>query len=259
MGLAAVLCACGGKAVPEVDASAAPAAAEGPERSAAIGALAKQLTAPGAPHGTVLEKLDASSYSYLRLRTEAGEIWAAVPQTDVAIGAEVTIANATAMDGFESQTLGRRFDQILFGTLEGQSATPGAAGLPPGHVPVSAPMAGAAEPIAVEKATGADARTVAEIHAERTALAGKPVTVRAQVVKFTPGIMGKNWLHVRDGSGSDAAEDNDLTVTTQGSVRVGDVVVVSGSVSVDRDFGAGYAYKVIIEDATVTPTQRAGM
>jgi hypothetical protein len=61
--------------------------------------------------------------------------------------------------------------------------------------------------------------------------------------------MGKNWLHVRDGSGSKAAKDNDLTVTTDVVAKVGDVVTVTGTVSVDKDFGAGYAYPVIVENA----------
>ena len=227
-----------------------------------MAALAQQLTRPGAPSGTVLERLDASSYSYLRLRTPSGEIWAAVPQTDVAVGTQVTIANAAPMDGFESQTLGRRFEQILFGTLD-PSSSGGEVGLPPGHVPVNRETAATSDteavPIVVEKATGADGRTIAEIYAQRTTLAGKQVVVRARVVKFTPGIMGKNWLHLRDGSGTAAAEDHDLTVTTNSMVRVGDMVVVSGSVSIDRDFGAGYAYKVIMEDAPVTAIQRAGL
>ena len=77
----------------------------------------------------------------------------------------------------------------------------------------------------------------------------KPV-VRGKVVKFLPQIMGKNWLHLQDGSGSEGS--NDLTVTTATTVNVGDVVLVSGVVSVDRDFGFGYEYDVILEDAEVT-------
>lgn len=62
--------------------------------------------------------------------------------------------------------------------------------------------------------------------------------------------MGKNWLHLQDGSGVEGT--NDLTVTTTTTVKVGDVVLVNGVVSVDRDFGYGYSYDVIIEDAEVT-------
>ncbi len=103
--------------------------------------------------------------------------------------------------------------------------------------------------VKVPKAEGANAKTVAELWALRAALAGKDIAVKGKVVKVTAGVMGKNWLHVRDGSGSKATKDNDLAVTTDATAKVGDVVTLSGTVSVDKDFGAGYAYPVIIENA----------
>ncbi|HQQ78945.1 MAG TPA: hypothetical protein PLB01_16455 [Thermoanaerobaculia bacterium] len=117
------------------------------------------------------------------------------------------------------------------------------------NAPQAAPAEGA---IKVAKAEGPDGRTVAEVWADRAALKGKPVAVRGKVVKFNAGIMGTNWIHLRDGSGSPAAKDNDLTVTTDAVVKVGDVVTASGAVTVDKDFGAGYAYAVILEGAKIT-------
>jgi hypothetical protein len=104
----------------------------------------------------------------------------------------------------------------------------------------------------VQKAAGADARTVEEVWTQKADLKEKSVTIRAQVVKFSPGIMGKNWIHLRDGSGSADKATHDITVTTQDEVKVGDVVTAKGLVRVDKDFGAGYAYPVIIEDAKVS-------
>jgi hypothetical protein len=103
--------------------------------------------------------------------------------------------------------------------------------------------------VRVEKASGADARTIAEVYGQRTALKEKGVTVRGKVVKFNEGIMGRNWVHLRDGTGTD--KTNDLTVTTDAKVAVGDVVVVKGTVRVDRDVGTGNTYPVIVEDARV--------
>ena len=139
--------------------------------------------------------------------------------------------------------------------------------MPPGHPPVGAAPAGrdqmaaqhgqmAAGPadasaVKVEKAEGKNAKTVAEVWASRAALKGQDVLVRGKVVKVTSGVMGRNWLHVRDGSGSPETKDHDLTVTTDAAVKVGDVVTVAAAVSVDRDFGAGYAYPVILENAKV--------
>jgi hypothetical protein len=108
--------------------------------------------------------------------------------------------------------------------------------------------------VKVAKASGADARTVAEIWAQRTSLKEKPVSIRGKVVKFNEGIMGKNWVHLRDGTGA-SGKDNDLTITTADKTNVGEVVLVKGTVRVDKDFGAGYAYPVIVEDAKVSASK----
>lgn len=230
--------------------------------------------------GRVLETIDASDYTYMRLKTASGEQWAAVTKAKIKTGEDVTVVNAMNMDGFESKTLNRKFDRLVFGVLgqpgqapapvgAGAANAPAAADLPmaAGHAPAAGTTGGEtaqqmaaqhgqaaggpqdAPDVKVEKAAGGNARTVAEVWAERASLKGKEVAVRAKVVKVTSGVMGKNWLHVRDGSGSKATKDNDLTVTTDGTAKVGDVVTVSGVVAVDKDFGAGYAYPVILENA----------
>jgi len=105
--------------------------------------------------------------------------------------------------------------------------------------------------VKVARAQGKDARTVAEVFAQRAALNGKSVTVRGKVVKYNAGIMGKNWLHLRDGTGT-AGKDNDVTVTTQDTAAKGDVVTVKGTVAIDQDIGmGGTPYPVIIQDAKV--------
>ena len=101
------------------------------------------------------------------------------------------------------------------------------------------------------KATGPDARTVAEIVSGRVALKDKPVVVRGKVVKFTPEVMGKNWIHVRDGTGSAADGTNDVLVTSKDTAKIGDVVLVKGVVHTDRDLGSGYSYKVLVEEASL--------
>lgn len=99
----------------------------------------------------------------------------------------------------------------------------------------------------IEKA--ADGVTVAELFATKEQLAGQPVTLRGKVVKVNPGIMGTNWLHVRDGSGEEGA--NNITITTGQMADVGDVVLVTGVLTVDKDFGMGYQYDAIIENAEI--------
>ena len=100
-------------------------------------------------------------------------------------------------------------------------------------------------------ALGEDARTVGELLTSGASLNGQSVTLRGKVVKFNSGIMGKNWMHLRDGSKA-GAEDADITVTTDDVAAVGDVVIVKGKVSIDKDFGSGYRYAVIIENAQVS-------
>jgi hypothetical protein len=212
--------------------------------------------------GKIVERLDAEPYSYLKLQTDSGEAWAAVPKTDKGPGVEVTVSGAMPMSQFESKTLKRKFDLVYFGTLGGEGGAapmaaaapgaPGEGGAPPANMAAqhAAAAAGPADVgnVKVPKASGADARTVSEVYAQRSALKEKGVTIRGKVVKYNEGIMGRNWLHIRDGSGT-AGKDNDLTVTTSDKAAVGDVVVVKGKVQVDKDFGAGYSYPVIVEDA----------
>lgn len=95
-----------------------------------------------------------------------------------------------------------------------------------------------------------DRKTVEQIHQERAALSGQQVAVHGKVVKVNNGIMNKNFLHIQDGTG--ATDSNDITVTSQDTAEVGDEVTVTGTLVVDRDFGAGYVYPVIIEQATIS-------
>jgi len=196
--------------------------------------------------GKVLERLEASPYCYLRLKTAKGEVWTAVPEAKAEKGSEVTVSNAVLMTDFESKTLKRTFAQVYFGTLANAGAAAGAN--PHGQAQPAKPV----KVGKVAKASGADARTVGEVWAQKQALKGKTVTVRAKVVKVTKGIMGKNWLHLQDGSGDKKKGTNDLTATSQAEAAPGDTVTIQGVVQTDKDFGAGYVYAVIIEDAKVT-------
>ena len=194
--------------------------------------------------GKLLERIDAAPYSYLRIQTAAGEVWAAVPESPVEKGTEVTVANPMLMTQFESKTLKRTFAQIYFGTLGSAGAptsVPSPAGKPETPVEVGK----------VEKATGPDARTVAEAYAQKAALKGKSVSIRGKVVKYNGGILGKNWLHLQDGSGDAKSGNHDLAVTTKEEVAKGQTVTIQGVLNTDKDFGSGYSYSVIVEDAKV--------
>ena len=199
--------------------------------------------------GKVLEVKDVESYTYLRLQTKDGETWAAVNKTPVKKGADVTIENAMVMNNFESKSLKKKFDKIVFGTLGGTGTAGMSGDLAAMHANVG--KLADVEHVKVPKASGANARTVAEIVAKRTELKNKTVVVRGKVVKYTANVLGLNWVHLRDGSGSAKDKTDDVLVTTKDQTKVGDVVVAKGVVHTDKDLGSGYSYKVLVEEATL--------
>ena len=202
--------------------------------------------------GTVLETMDAASYTYVRLDTGVESVWIAGSSFPVAVGERLVAELDVPMENFHSQTLNRDFPLIYFVGRVGREGE----ALAESSVAMPAPNAGpasTAEPQvteAVERPEGGTA--VAEVWANRRALAGTTATVRGRVVKFNANILDRNWVHIQDGTGEASAGTHDLTVTTDAMVSVGDVITVTGSITVDQDFGAGYEYPVLLEAATVS-------
>ena len=243
--------------------------------------------APGAPvTGKVLETMDAAGYTYLNVETAAGPKWIAVNQTDVKVGEEVTYMDGMVMQNFFSKTLDRTFPEIIFsGGLVGKGAAPQA--MPPqgsGSQPFSQPPGSASgsfsqaltsesgspaatgagmitgsqkavvpfAEIKVEKAPGENSYTVGEIFSKAAELNGKTVVVRGKVMKISPKIMGRNWIHLQDGTGNPAENTHDLVVTT--AMEPGadwDIITMEGVLAANKDFGSGYTYLVIVEDASL--------
>lgn len=204
--------------------------------------------AQGGISGKVAETMDASGYTYVLVDKGTEKVWVAGPKTSVKVGDEIYVPDGSPMAKFESKTLKRTFDQIIFASalMVGGADKAGmmqtsAADHTKAATPASVDLKG------IAKAAGG--KSVMEVFAERKALNGKKVTVRGKVVKYMAGIMGKNWLHVKDGTGTSGTDD--LVVTTSTAAKVGDKVLVSGVVAADKDFGSGYRYDVIVEDAEV--------
>ena len=201
--------------------------------------------------GEVLEVMDVEGYTYLRLKTANGETWAAVSKAPVKKGAKVTIENVAVMNNFESKSLKKTFKTIVFGSLGGAGGSAPSAGNSLASAPSGPATVADTGAIHVPKASGANARTVGEILTKSAELKDKPVVVRGKIVKYNPGIMGKNWIHLRDGSGSATDGTNDLLVTTLSQAKAGDIATVTGVVRTNKDFGSGYSYKVLVEEATL--------
>lgn len=221
--------------------------------------------------GKVMQTMTTAGYTYVQVDTGHQKVWAATTHLTVTNGDHVTVFGALPMSGFHSKSLDRDFDVVYFtGKITitsdangvatapmlppGHPALPGAASpvLPPNHPSLTGlPASGAPVDLAgIKKAAGG--RTVQEIIFGSPQLAGQMVAVRGRVVKYNAMVMGKNWLHIQDGSGSADRKDNDLTITTATPAKLGDTVLVTGKVTTNKDFGAGYKYGVILEDAKVT-------
>jgi hypothetical protein len=252
-----LLTACGGQEKPP----------EVAKPSAQAPSVPTPTAAPGKT-GKVIETMNAAGYTYVQVDTGMEKFWAAAPEVQVKIGDSIVVPEGMPMPNYESKTLNRKFDLVYFvpALLVNGNTPAGAAGaMPPGHPPTTGMAGGMSGMPGMPGASGAPKvtaptdidlkgikkadQTVADIFAQKTALAGKPVKIRGKVVKFSPEIMGKNWLHIQDGSGQTGS--NDLTVNTSEVAKVGDTVVVSGNLMVAKDFGYGYQYDVIIEDAKV--------
>ncbi len=226
--------------------------------SAAASHAANQPELPQMVSGEVLETMDAAGYTYVRLATDDGEIWAASNQFPVAAGDRVMLPLETPMQNFHSASLDRDFDLIYFASFivpEGETAPmQSAAGdgeLPPGHPSLEGFRMPPDDAVPAAMGAPAGGLTIAEVWQRKAELAGSQVTVQGRVVKYNAAILGRNWLHLQDGSGELEQGTNDITVTTADEAAIGDVVTATGTVSVDQDFGAGYTYTVMLEDATI--------
>jgi hypothetical protein len=198
------------------------------------------------PSGKVVETMDGGGYTYANLEKDGKKTWVAFSNLETRVGENLSFRRCMEMPGFQSKALSRKFDVILFcGQPEIQPKVAAARKSP------GSGGAAAGGKVNVGKASGANAYSVAELFAKRGTLNGKQVVVKGQVVKVSSGIMGKNWIHLQDGSGEEKRKNHELVVTSSDLPDVGDVVAVSGTLARDKDFGGGYKYNVIIEEGSV--------
>ena len=210
----------------------------------------------------VVEHMNGGGYTFIKGKEAGSELWIAVRQMPIEVGEVLYFTSAMEMANFESKSLNKTFDKILF--VDNASKTPGggdeAVSSPHGGMPGMMSSSDGHSKPKVEEASDikvtplADGMTVEKVNVERSSLAGKTVKVRGVVTKFNPNIMKVNWLHIQDGTGSGVTAD--LTVTTTQEVKVGETIVIEGTVAIDKDFGSGYFYEVIVEEAKVTVEQK---
>jgi hypothetical protein len=217
---------------------------------------AKKADAPAnAPSfsGKVAETMNASGYTYVLLEKDGKKTWFAIPQTEIKVGKVITLQPGAEMINFTSKTLNRTFESIIFSG--GLASQPGpAVGNKPSSSQPGLKTAGAPklnEKVSVGKASGPDSYTVGEIYTKIAALNEKTAVIKGKVVKVSVGIMGKNWIHLQDGTGDTDKGTNNLVTTSQDLPAVGDIIVMKGTIYKDKDFGSGYKYAVIMENASI--------
>lgn len=201
---------------------------------------------PGKISGKVTEVINMAGYTYAEVDTGKEKVWAAGPVTPLKTGDIIAFSSQMPMKNFHSKSIGRDFPVIYFInqyiTDKGTSAATSMTASPHSQIKPqqeTKPVKG------INKVEGG--HTIAEIHTDKSNLNGKTIRVRGLVTKFTANILDKNWLHIRDSSSLE-----DLTVITDGTASVGDVVIAEGKLELDKDFNYGYFYPVILEDATIT-------
>lgn len=191
----------------------------------------------------VQEVIQATSYTYLNVKEADNEFWIAITKRQIEPGATISFADALEMNNFESKDLQRTFDKIYFvSKIDGGGSAESQPSMSMTHQGTPEPEK---KEVSIEPAEGGV--TIGELFANRDSYADKTVLVKGQVTKVNRAIMDKNWVHLQDGTGDSGSFD--LTVTTTDDVKVGDVVTFEGKITLNKDFGAGYSYEVIMEEA----------
>ena len=208
--------------------------------------------------GTVIESIDAAGYTYVQVESNAENIWLAGPKTTITQGGSIDVNTRAPMRNFHSKALDRDFPVIYFvDSYSGSavqsvpaqtSASTATMDIPAGNQPVTDIKSLVAKNLDLKTPVkrAENGQTIAEIYANKHELSGKLVKVRGKVSKFTANVMNKNWIHIIDGSG-----ENDLTVITDQLVKPEQMIVIEGTVLLDKDFGYGYFYELLIDNANV--------
>lgn len=196
----------------------------------------------------VTEVIQATNYTYLKVNENMAERWVAVTKQEISVGDVFYYDGALQMNNFKSKDLDRTFDEIYFVTQI--SKTPIVSEKMGSGMPAHSGKIETQKLSSITLEKSANEITLAGIFEKRDEFAAKEFEIRGIVVKVNKQVMGKNWIHIQDGT--DFNSDFDLTITTQDLAEMGDEVTFKGKISVNKDFGSGYSYKVIMEDAVLT-------
>lgn len=192
--------------------------------------------------------IDAGTYVYLKVDEAGNEYWMAIPNTKVEKGGTYYYTGGMQMKDFESEQLGRKFDLITF--AEGISTSEATVEQPKAknpHESLENKPSVETEVISIELPE--NGTSIGELYENVSSYAKKEVIVRGKVVKVNKNILDKNWIHIVDGTSFE--NKRDLTITSDELVNVGDTLTIKATVVLDKDFGGGYVYALLLEDGKV--------
>jgi hypothetical protein len=210
--------------------------------------ITEEALPPGTHKVVVEDVIHTSSYTYLNVNENGTIFWIAIPKRDVEKGKTYYYTGGYEMPNFQSKELGRTFESLYLVQEISETPNKPETMMPPSRESGKRPPM-QAEDLDIKPEAGEI--SIAELYSKPNDYAGKTVKIRGKVVKYNEKIMGKNWAHIQDGS--EFEKNFDLTVTTIDDVKPGDVVSFEGVIALNKDFGAGYSYEVIMEDAKATP------
>ena len=190
--------------------------------------------------------MDAGGYTYLKVQEDDKEYWMAVPNTKVEKGATVYYTDGMVMKDFESKELGKKFDFITFSG--GISATEEMVAKSAKN-PHTTGNTADAKVVEVNIAQPANGTSVGDLYSKKESLKNKEVIVKGKVVKVNKNILDRNWVHLVDGTSFETKKD--ITITTSEVVKVGDTVTFKATVTLEKDFGAGYVYNLLLENGEI--------
>jgi hypothetical protein len=193
----------------------------------------------------VIEVLQTSQYTYLQVLDKLDVKWVAIPKQDISVGDTYYYDNALEMNSFTSRELDRTFDVIYF--VNQISKTPLDATHLGGVSPAHSGKVKTQEMSNINLPKTDNEVTVAQIFENSEAFSGKVTEIRGVVVKINEGVMGTNWIHIQDGTSGNG--NFDLTITSQDLPVLNEEATFKGSITLKKDFGAGYFYEVIMENA----------
>ncbi len=194
---------------------------------------------PGIHKVVVNEVIQAGEYTYLNVSEKRKKTWLVVPAIKAAKGDKISYTGGLEMTDFHSKELNRTFPGIIL--LESVSSQPTGGMKNSMHVAEVK-----TEKINILIGPGEGCISIAELLKTKADYSGKTVKVKGKVTKYNPAILGKNWIHIQDGTEFNSAFD--LTITTDSQVAVGDTVTFEGKITLKKDFGYGYFYDTLMED-----------